>query len=82
MTKYPSLPRTIQDITFGGDCTRTIQGEDMLLADDGKNDPERIIIFATKKNSEILCNSDCIYLDGTFKSCQIYFISSSLSMLS
>ena len=73
MTKYPSLPQTIQDITFGGDWTRTIQGEDMLLADSGENDPERIIIIATKKNLEILCNSDCIYLDGTFKSCPDLF---------
>ena len=73
MTKYPSLPQTIQDITFGGDWTRTIQGEDMLLADSGENDPERIIIFATKKDLEILCNSNCIYLDGTFKSCPDLF---------
>ena len=43
--------------------------EDMLLADSGENDPEIITIFATKKNLEILCNSDCVYLDGTFKSC-------------
>ena len=69
MTKYPLLPRAIQDITFGGDWTRTIQREDMLLADSGENDTEIIIIFAIKKNLEILCNSDCIYLDGTFKSC-------------
>ena len=73
MTKYPSLPQTIQDITFVGDWTRTIQGEDMLLADSGDNHPERIIIFSTKKNLEILCNSDCIYLDGTFKSCPDLF---------
>lgn len=68
MTKYPSLPQTIQDINFNGDWTRIIQGEDMLLADSGENDPERIIIFGTRKSLEILCNSDCIYLDGTLKS--------------
>ena len=69
MTKNPSLAQAVQDITFVGDWTRTIQGEDMLLADSGENDPEIITIFATKKNLEILCNSDCVYLDGTFKSC-------------
>ena len=56
MTKYTSLSRTIQDITFGGNWTRTTQGENMLLADSGENDPERIAIFATKYNLEILCN--------------------------
>ena len=36
MTRYPSLPQTIQDITFGGEWTCTTQGEDMLLADSGE----------------------------------------------
>ena len=45
----------------------------MLLADSGENHPERITIFATNKNLEILCNSDCIYLDGTLKLCPDLF---------
>ena len=39
----------------------------MLPADSGKNNPEGIIIFGTKKNLDLLYDSDCIYFDGTFK---------------
>ena len=82
MTKYPLLPRAIQDITFGGDWTRTIQREDMLLADSGENDPEIIIIFAIKKIWRYYVTLIVFISMERSNHVQIYSISWSLSMLS
>ena len=82
MTKYPSLPQTIQDITFGGEWTRTTQGDAMLLADSGENDTERIIMFATKKIWRYYVTLTVLISMEHSNLVQIYFINSLHCMLS
>ena len=75
----PPNPRTLDELReLPAAYQRTLQGERFLLfdsrADDGgeEDDDEtvdardRVIIFATRKNIEILCTSRTWFLDGTF----------------
>ena len=85
LTEFNELPRRYRE---------TLLGETFLLHDTGppdagsdvesgdEDDDEnvgRVLVFATRRNIELLCNSTIWFLDGTFKSspaifCQIFTI--------
>ncbi|XP_028966906.1 uncharacterized protein LOC114828143 [Galendromus occidentalis] len=61
----PVLPLSRSDIVLRDTWTRTLDGEDFLVFDDGTTD--RILGFSTEEAMTILCRADAIYMDGTFK---------------
>lgn len=67
----PSYTNRCQ-IVFPPLYTETIKGDEFLLYDSGANE-QRILIFATKKNLELLAESEEWYADGTFKSVPLLF---------
>lgn len=83
LTDFVSLPRRYRE---------TLLGETFLLHDSGPpeadsevesgdedEDVARVLVFATRRNIELLCDSTIWFLDGTFKTspaifCQIFTI--------
>ena len=61
----PPLPSSRADIAIPQKFKRLSDGRDFLLAEDGAED--KILIFGTKNFFRLLCGSECIYMDGTFK---------------
>jgi len=59
----PRLPKNVQEIDLQGEWRLTDAG-DIFLHD--VNERERILIFTTEKNIELLSESSVIYGDGTF----------------
>lgn len=57
-------PRDLSEVKL--DDILTEKGEKFLLYDNGSDD-QRLLIFATKSNLEIMKNCDGIFADGTFK---------------
>ena len=54
-------------------CQQTGQGQRFLLHDSGRSD-DRVLIFATQGNMEVLQQSPHWFMDGTFKTVpEIYF---------
>jgi hypothetical protein len=70
----PGMPANIQDIEVVHPYDRTAAGERFLHYDSGRDDPDRILIFTTKENLRILCQSAVIFADGTFKTVPNMFL--------
>ena len=64
-SRPPRVPHNPADVQLEGEWRRTLNGRDFVLANDGEDD--RLIIFGTVHNLRLLCQSDTIYMDGTFK---------------
>lgn len=62
----PAIPLLRRDITVPGIYTQTENQEQFLLFDSGPED-NRILIFSTRRNLQLLARSDHWYADGTFK---------------
>ena len=60
------------DVHFNDEWVKTPSGESFLIAED-KDGDDKLIIFGTDKNIELLCESDAIYVDGTFQTCPKLF---------
>ena len=60
------------DVHFNDEWVKTPSGESFLIAEDNDGD-DKLIIFGTDKNIELLCESDAIYVDGTFQTCPKLF---------
>ena len=60
--QLPNLPTHREDIALDGDYVKTLDGKNVLAFDDGK-----IIGFATDDNLRLLCASNDVQCDGTFK---------------
>ena len=69
--RLPPMPRARENIELSADWCQTLNGERFLLVDDGTT--EKLIIFASDDMIKELCNSDTIYMDGTFKTCPRLF---------
>ena len=78
--RYNKAPKTREDINLPEDCTHIITcnhkdskdctpecKEEFLAYDSGIEDPERFLIFGTKKNIDRLKRCIKVYSDGTFK---------------
>ena len=61
--EQPPLPRTREEVDIP-DRLRQLDGENLLLVDDG--DMEKILIFSTRQNLNLLAEADTLYGDGTF----------------
>ena len=68
----PALPQHRKDISFVNDITKLSSGEEFLFYDSG-NVEDRILIFATRRNLQLLTKSEHWYADGTFKASPLLF---------
>ncbi|KAE9529589.1 hypothetical protein AGLY_011685 [Aphis glycines] len=68
----PSNPLTLTDITILNNFSQTIDGRQFLI-NDIEPVENRILVFATEKNLDLLAKSDHWFADGTFKSCPPLF---------
>ncbi|CAF1479501.1 unnamed protein product [Didymodactylos carnosus] len=64
--KYPPLPNFIDDVKLEGSWRLTLNNEDFLVID---NSSPRYLCFGTTDSLKLLCDSEHIFMDGTFKSC-------------
>ena len=62
----PMKPATIDDVVIARPYTRTTEDDIFLLADVQQNS-ERVIIFSSPIQLEILAQADRWHMDGTFK---------------
>ncbi|CAI6345974.1 unnamed protein product [Macrosiphum euphorbiae] len=72
MKMIPPLPSKLSDLTIEFDWRSTNDGRDFLLGSE-LND-NKIIIFGTEGFLKRLCNSEIIFMDGTFKSAPKLFL--------
>ena len=61
------LPESRRDINLPEELTKLPSGEEFLRFDSGPDDANRILIFGTQRNTDILVRSSSIYADETFK---------------
>lgn len=69
----PRLPSSISDVLHILPTLnlRTIKNEPFLLVTDKINN---IVVFSCDTNLKFMCNSEKVYLDGTFRYCTKYFL--------
>lgn len=69
----PSLPRSTEEATnvLKNLEICTIKEENFLFIND---ESKKIVVFSCTTNIRYLCNSEKIYLDGTFSCCTKYFL--------
>ncbi|XP_034230410.1 uncharacterized protein LOC117639119 [Thrips palmi] len=63
----PRNPVTVQDILMAAPYTTTKRGTRYLLFDSGQDDADRVLVFCSEEQLKILCASNEIFADGTFK---------------
>lgn len=63
----PAIPQHRSEIIFPEDYKITLNGQEFLLFDSGYGDENRILIFASRRNLQLLARSENWYADGTFK---------------
>jgi len=63
-SQIPNLPNTRSDIQLSGERCKSLKNEDFLLVNDGMEN--KILVFGTKNFLKFLCNSKCVFMDGTF----------------
>ena len=68
----PTLPSACSEIVFPPELTITFKGDQFLMYDSGQVE-KRIVIFATKRNLQLLSQSNHWYADGTFKTVPLLF---------
>ena len=66
----PGLPQHREDIQIPP-AYATLNNKDFLLVDEGEDN--RLLMFSTRKNLNILCHCDAVYGDGTFYSSLLLF---------
>ena len=69
--RLPSMPQLRCDVQFSGEWAETSNGNPFFLADSGEEN--KIVIFATEKNLQMLSEADTIFMDGTFHTCPQLF---------
>ena len=67
----PVLPQTLQDLRLEHPWTKTLDGKDFLLIDDGTT--ERILGFSTVELHTALSDAEVVFVDGTFKIAPLIF---------
>ncbi|XP_046575249.1 uncharacterized protein LOC124283263 [Haliotis rubra] len=73
----PALPTTLREVDLEDSWTETSNGRRFLLLSDGEQD--KILVFSTTEQLQVLQTADTIYMDGTFTACpelwdQVYII--------
>jgi len=66
--RLPPLPRSVDDLSFDGDWSKILNGEDFVL---GSRDG--VFLFSTSNNLVILAEASTLYMDGTFQICPRLF---------
>lgn len=69
---YPGLPANISDFSIIDPYNKTFKGDLFLQYDSGRSQ-NRILIFATQRNIDLLSTSEHWYADGTFKTVPLLF---------
>lgn len=69
----PRLPKSLNETIaiLGETDVESTEGEQFLFVN---NSEKKIVVFSTESNMTALCNTDKIYLDGTFSYCVKYFL--------
>ncbi|KAJ3645124.1 hypothetical protein Zmor_022811 [Zophobas morio] len=67
----PSVPLSLSELTIPAQYQNTAKGDKFLLYD--SKDDDRVLIFGTKKNLELLSNSTTWMMDGTFQTVPALF---------
>lgn len=68
------MPNTFQELVVSFPYTITLRNEKFLLFDSGVEDKERILLFSTSHNLELLSETKSEwFVDGTFKSSPYLF---------
>lgn len=71
--EVPSQPDHRKDLHILGSCRReTLNGRNFILCNDGLE--EKILIFGTHEIFSKMCESDILFMDGTFKSVPKFFL--------
>ncbi len=68
----PPNPANLRELIIPESFTKTRLGENFLLFDSGASD-NRILIFSTQRNLQLLANCEHWYVDGTFKTAPSLF---------
>jgi hypothetical protein len=63
----PANPTSIKELVIPESYQKTLKGENFLAYDSGQEDAQRILIFTTTANLNLLKTSSNWYVDGTFK---------------
>lgn len=63
----PQNPRTLQDVSIVPPYNLTTNGATFLQFDSGEDDDSRMLIFYSDRALEVLCGSEVVQSDGTFK---------------
>lgn len=64
----PPLPATLKELIIPQQYTVTLKNEQFLLFDSGIQDKERILLFSTNRNLELLSETNSEwFMDGTCK---------------
>ena len=69
----PAQPLTLEELILPPEYQQTVKGERFLFYDSGPG-PERILIFGTQRNLEMLESSQYWLADGTFKTAPELFM--------
>ena len=64
---FPANPRSISEIHITDSFALTKKKEQFLQYDSGNQDPDRILIFATKQELDLLQSCTDVYVDSIFK---------------
>jgi hypothetical protein len=70
---YPTNPTSRAQIVIPEQLKKTLKNSNFILYDSGIGDANRIIIFGTQANLDMLKTSNHWYGDGTFKTCPSLF---------
>ena len=65
------MPQSCAEVTLTGDWANTLGGQPFVLAESGAED--KIILLGTQSNLHYLAEAECLYVDGTFKTCPHLF---------
>lgn len=66
---YPAIPSTTAELVIPADFKITFTAKQFLLHDDGPDSENRMLIFSTADNLQLLRENNEWFVDGTFKTC-------------
>ena len=66
--RLPPLPRSVEDLNFEGEWSKTLNGEDFML---GSRDS--VFMFSTNTNLALIAEAPSLYMDWTFQICPRLF---------
>lgn len=70
---YGKNPQNVKEIDLKPELKVTLRKKLFLWDDSGADDPQRILVFTTKRDIETLKEAKIWFCDGTFDSCPLIF---------